>query len=264
MDDLNFDLLKKHPYATGGIVIVGGLVVFYFLSSGSSSSAVPVASSGSSDYQASLSADEQMAQVQAGASVQAQAQQVALQQAQLQQEITDRQTDASLEIGNTQTAAQLALGLAQIQAQRGATDDQYQFEENTTQMQDNVLEEQINSGVLENANNNATALGAVQIQAGVAGKEIDAATGLATNAQNIYAENLPYILTHAGAPQNSALDATDQTAIFETVLSGGNPNVASAGTAGSTTVAVSGNQTQASIVGSLTSGLAALSKGLFG
>jgi hypothetical protein len=169
----NLELLKEHPYATGTVVIVGGVIVFYLLSS-SSSSSTPGANSQSSDYAATLNADSQLAQVQAGAQVQTNAQQVALQQAQLEAQVSNTQTAASLQSNDLSTAAQLAAVLGQISGQvqennsnnYTAVTEQANtdvFNENVVQMQDSVLNDQINAGVVENANNNATNLGADEL-----------------------------------------------------------------------------------------------------
>jgi len=173
---LDFALLKEHPYTTGVVVIVGGLVVFYFLSNSQGSSTV--VSGGTDNTAAVLSADEQEAQIQAGESVQNNAQQVALQQAQLQAQVANNQVAASVAINNTNTAAQLAAALenGQIGLQENNSNNaavttqqanQLLYAQNIQQMQDSVLESQINSGVLENANNNATALAGAQVEAGV-------------------------------------------------------------------------------------------------
>lgn len=267
-----FDLeaIKKHPYATGGIVIVGGLVVLYLLSSGSSST-----SSGSGDYASALGADEQLAAVQAGAAVQQGAQQVQLQQAQLEAQVSNNQTNAAVATGNFQTAAQLAASLASITGQvqiaginSASQANSYVYAENLQSMQDAVLEDQINSGVIENANNNATALAATEYTVGtqgsIASQALTYGYQLSKQAQDTYAAQLPYIESQAGREYNSALDANNANAIFQTILSGGNPGVATAGVGSSAATAASGNAAMASEVGSVTSGLATIVKGLFG
>jgi len=197
----NLELIKKHPYTTGTIVIVGGVVVFYLLSG--SSSAAPAAAS-SSDQSADAY-DAQLAQVQAAADVQTNAQQVQLQQAQLEASVSNTQTQAQLEATQTSTAAQLAATLAQVQASTQQNQDtlaaqtiqqgnELTYASNIQSMQDSVLEDQINSGVVENANNNATALAGVEstndLQATVAGYQAAVATQGVTAAQTVEQQQL--------------------------------------------------------------------------
>lgn len=268
---LNLELLKEHPYTTGAVVIVGGLLILYLMSSGSGST-----SSGSSgDYAASLNADEQLAGVQAGAAVQQGAQQVQLQQAQLEAQVANNQTAASLVTGQTQTAAQLAATLASLASQvqiagisQAGSANQLIYAENLQSMQDAVLEDQINSGVVENANNNATALAATEFTVGtqgsIASQALQYGYQLSSRNQDIYAAQLPFIESQAGKQYNSALDANNANALFQTILTSGNPAVATAGVQSSSSTAASGNSAMASEVGSVTNGLATIVKGLFG
>jgi hypothetical protein len=278
---LNLALIKDHPYATGGVVIVGGLVMFYLLSSSQSSSAAAAqatpAAPGTSDadYQAALQANSQLAQVQASAQVQNTAAQVQLQQSQIAADVANQQTAASIATNNTNTAATLAATLAQISAsvqenqanvsaQTADTANQYVYAENIQEMQDQVLTSQINSGVLENANNNATALAGAEatlsyqqqiaaMQASLVSQGITSSTSLAAQQESDttdlaqqqetnFESNVQSILPNVGKAYNSALDANNALALQQTILTGGNPAVAVAGLGSSSTAVVSGNQ----------------------
>ena len=284
------ELIKKHPYATGGAVLVGGIILFVLLSRGESSSAATTSSSSGLSTGAYMQDQLQMAQISAASSLQQNAQNVQLQTAQLSADTANNQTAAALKASDLQTIAGLAASTFGTQAQvaENATNvnaqtvqqqNQLTYAENIQQMQDNVLMDQINQGSIEQANNNATALagtqitanyqlGVAQLQAGVATAGLTDATNLATNQQNITASTLPYILDHAGDQKNSALDATDQTGIFQTILSGGNSTVAATGTAVSGGAANSGNAATASatksIMGGISSIASSLGAGFFG
>jgi hypothetical protein len=279
-------LIKEHPYATGTIVIVGGIVVFYLLSGSSSASS---ASTSGNSQSGVLAADTQLAQIQAGTAQANAAQQAQVQAAQLQYQAQQDQTSASVDINNTQTAAQLATALYGTQASLQATAlndnaqtvqqaNQALFQQNTVAMQDAVLTNQINSGVIENANNNATAVAGAQIQAQVANNTINSSLTLAQqqeqDAYNInsatseaYNTQIPYIVQKAGQQQNSALDATDQTGIFQTILAHGNPSVASVGSSGSSGTAVANNSTAFNpntALTSLSTAASSIAQGFFG
>ena len=231
---LDLALIKEHPYATGAVVIVGGLVVFYILSGsqGSAGSGALGGGPSSADYQAMLAANSQAAQANAAASVQQQAQQTQLQQAQLEADVSNQQTAASLSASNTSTAAQLAATLAQVaasvqmnqtnmDAQTAQNANQYVYAENIQQMQDQVLESQINSGVIENANNNATALAATQVQADLSSQSITAGLTLAQQQESDYNDLATYIAGKAGQPFNTANDANRATTLYSQILAGG-------------------------------------------
>ena len=257
-------LLKEHPYATGGIVIVGGLAVFYLLSSRSSGAAAPAQASAAPDDSAALAYSSQIAQANAAAQVQSNAQQVQLQQTQLQAQVASQQVASNQEMNDVNTAATLAATLAQIQASaQGTTDtlaaqttqqaNQLVYAQNIQQMQDAVLESQINSGVVENANNNATALAGTEstlnyqqsiavMQATLASQGLTEASDLAEKQQSDFETNVQAILPTAGKAYNSGLDANNALALQQTILTGGNPGVAAAGIRSSSTAVVSGNQ----------------------
>ena len=270
---LDLALIKEHPYATGAVVIVGGLVVFYILS-GSQSSAGSGAQGGgpsSADYQAALASSSQIAQANAAAAAQQQAQQTQLQQAQLEAGVANTQTAAAVATNNTNTAAQLAATLAQIaasvqmnqtnaDAQTAQNANQYVYAENLQEMQDQVLESQINSGVIMNANNNATALAATQVQAGLASQSIAAGLSLAQQQQSDYESNVGAILQKAGQPYNTANDANRATTLESQILAGGNPAPVI------TNQQVQGAQNVAAdtLAGSIVNSLASVATGFFG
>lgn len=274
-----FDLafVKEHPYEIGGVVIAGGLVLFYLLSRGSGTISAP-ASTGSSDYAATLNADSQLAQVAAAAQVQTNQQQAQLQAAQIQAETQAQSIQASVTTNNVNTAAQLAGVLGQISGQvqmneannYAAITEQANnsvSQENIYGMQEAVLEDQINAGVVENANNNATSLAGGEYQIGaqttIASQGLTEAEKLASQQQTQYANEVNMIVPLAGQQKNSALDAQDQTSLFQTILSGGNPSVAVSGNNATSTSVVSGNNAGASKVGTISSGISNLLSGLF-
>jgi hypothetical protein len=286
---LNLALLKEHPYATGGVVIVGGLVVFYILSSSSSTTAAPATSSAtgpnSADYQAALAANSQLAQVQAAAQVQQNAQTVQLQQQELEAQVANKQTDASVATNNVNTAAQLAATLAQISgsvqenqqnlaAQTADTANQYVYAENLQSMQDAVLESQINSGVLENANNNATALAGMestndlqgliaQLQAGVAIKGVDAATTVQQqqlSQQYSLSQQTLDMVQQAGLNHGTQSLENDLTGTIGLALGTSGP--ATAAVTGNTQAAIASSQSTASIINTITGTVGSIAKGL--
>lgn len=273
----DFGLIKEHPYATGAVVIVGGIVVFYLLSSGTSGSTpTMVAGSGTNSNDAAI------AQTNAAAAVQTNAQQVQLQQNQLEAQVANTQTAAAIETNDTSTAAQLAATLAQIQAstaqnrdtlvaQTTDTANQYSYAENLQSMQDAVLEQQINSGVEENANNNATALAGEQLQTGVQIVGITSAAGvqttalgdaltLATQQESDTQANNTFAIENAG---NFGFDKGP--AIIESVLN--NPT-ATAAVQGSAASSIASTAANASIINTLLAGLTkvggAVATGLLG
>lgn len=280
-----FDLppfIKEHPYAVGSAVIVGGIVILYLLSGSSSSSG----SSASSTQAATLQADEAEAQINAGTQQQDAQTSAELQAAQDQQEETDEQTQASVTLGNTQTAAQLAASIYGTQASvaENASDNATTeataanaeiSNQNVYAMQESELEDQINSGVVENANNNATAVAGAQIAAGVTDLGLGDALTLAQQQENdaynlteqndsAYDSEIPYIVQNAGDQKNSLIDATDQTSLFQTVLSQGNPTVAAAGTGASASADSSSNALTSSQTTSISSALSKITTGLLG
>jgi hypothetical protein len=307
---LDLTLIKQHPYATGGVVIVGGLVAFYLLSSAQGGGAQASSSGGMSaaDYQAYLQAQSSIAQANSAAQVQTNAQQVQLQQAQLEAQVANGQTAASIQNNNVSTAATLAATLAQIQAQTQQNSDsltaqtvqnrdmltaqtaqqanQLTYAQNIQQMQDDVLSSQINAGVAENANNNATALASTissndlqsliaklsastattiaGYQAQVASQGVDAATQVQLAAlgqqYNLSKQTLDMVqqagLNHGTASLENALVATIGTAL-------GYPQVGVAGVQGATQASVASSASTASIVNSIASGVSNVVGSLF-
>jgi hypothetical protein len=279
-------LIKEHPYATGGIVIVGGIIVFYLLSGSSSAPSSSATSSGASNQAALLQAQEAEAQINAGTQQQNAQTSAELQAASLQADAQNQATAASVAINQVNTEAQLASSIYGTQASlqatalndNAATEQQANeaiFNQNTVAMQDSVLEDQINSGVVENANNNATAVAGAQIQAGVADLGLgDALTlaqqqesdqyNLTSQNETAYDAEIPYVVQHAGQKQNSIIDATDQTSLFQTVLAQGNPTVATAGTSATSTVARGSQAASTATNTSIASGISGLLNGLLG
>lgn len=252
--DLDLSLLKKHPYATGGAVIVGGVVLFYLMS-GSQGSEQSTSSGSGVDYSSLYAADAQLAQVQAAAQVQTNAQQVQLAQSQLEAAVSNYQTDASLEATKVTTAAQLAATLAQLQSESTRDANQYAYALQIQQMQDQVLMSQINAGVLENANNNATALGATQIAADVSRYSIDAAAVLAQQKEADYQANVQAIIPQAGKSYNTANDANRATTLFSQILAGGDPSAVIVNQNAQAAQNIATTTSTASIINSIAQGL---------
>ena len=142
-------------------------------------------------------------------------------------------------------------------------------------MQDAVLQDQINSGVLENANNNATALAGEVVGAGVTDTAVgDALTlaqqqeldnyNLTSESNAAYDAEIPTIVQKAGNAQNSIIDATDQTGIFQTILSKGNPSVAATASSGSTSEGSVATNASVAKTASITGALTSIAQGLLG
>jgi hypothetical protein len=123
--------------------------------------------------------------------------------------------------------------------------DQLEYQNNLAQLQ---------AGVATQSLNDATLLGQQQLNENY---------NLAETNQQAYDSELPFVLQHAGQQQNSALDANDQTNIFETFLSGGNPGVAAAGVQSSAATAVAGDAQTASIANTITKTAGTVITGLF-
>lgn len=267
-------LLKKHPYATGAVVIVGGIVVFYLVSSGGNASAGTVSSDGGV-----AAADATLGQAQAAAAIQTNAQNAQIQQAQIAASTQNQQTDASVNVQDTSTLAALVAalggnqtGLEVTQSNNDAATLQQQNQEvsnqNVEALQESGIQDQINEAYNINANNNSTSLQGLEDtlteQGAIAQQTLGIAGTLAEDQQTAFDSQIPYIVQNAGDQKNSALDATDQTSIFQTILSGGNPGVAVAGTAASASTANSGNASTASIINSISKLGTSIGAGLFG
>lgn len=270
-------LLKEHPYATGAVVIIGGLIVFYLLSSSQSSgqaASSSAAAPASTDASAALQYDAQMAQVNAGVQTQQLQANVAIQQQAFQADVANNQTAASLEANNVNTAATLAATLAQLQS--GDTQTEYNLEAQTTQqanqlmyaqniqqMQDSVLSTQINAGVLENANNNATALAGTQAtldyqtqlagdQTAVAMQGVTAATDVQeqqdTQQYDLSQQTLSMV-QQAGLNHGTQSLESDLVGLAGTAL--GYPQVGVAGVQSGSAASIASSQATANIIASL-------------
>jgi len=277
----DLELIKKHPYTTGTIVIIGGVVVFYLMSSGSA----PAANSPSSDQTSAEAYDAQLAQVQAAADVQSNAQQVQLQQAQLEASVSNTQTQAQLEATQTSTAAQLAATLAQVQASTQQNKDtlaaqtiqqgnELTYASNIQSMQDSVLEDQINSGVVENANNNATALAGVEstndLQAIIAGYQAAVAKLGVTAAQAVQTQQLSQqydlskqtldMVQQAGL--NHGTESLENDLVGTIGLTLGTSAPATAAVQGNSQAAAASSAATASIINSITGAASKVATGL--
>jgi len=270
----NFEELKQHPYAVGGVIIVGALIVFYYLSQQGSSNASSIGSS--SDYSA---ADATIQQANAAAAIQTNAQNAQIQQSQIAASVANNQTAAQVSTQNTSVLAgliaalsgnQTGLQVAQVNANAATLQQANQevSQQNIYSLQEAGLQDQINQASIENANNNATSLAGfvdqLNAQGAIAAQSLNIAGGLATTQQQQYAQEVSQIIPLAGQQKNSALDATDQTSLFQTILSGGNASVAAAGTNASASAANSGNAAGASKFNSITNGITSLASGFFG
>lgn len=273
---LNIGILKKHPYATGGVVIVGGIVVFYLLSRGGGTT---VASSGGNI----AAADAALGQAQAAAAIQTNGQNAAIQQASIAAQSANYQTSAAEDVSNTQTLASLVAALNGNQTSIAVTrsnNDAATLQQQNAEVSQQNIEAIQEAGIINqtdqafniNANNNQTSLAAflaqLKEQGTIAQQTLGIAGNLAQQQETAFDSQIPYIVQHAGDQKNSGLDATNQTSIFQTILSGGNPNVAAAGTTASGAVAINGNNTGASItnsiIGSITKIGTSIAGGFFG
>ncbi len=240
------------------------------MSKSSSSNTSTQSSGGSGAFASTLQADTQMAQLQAATQQQQIQSQSQLAAAQLAAQVQAQQVNASVQTNNVNTAATLAATLAGISSQTAQAANTAVSNQNIYGMQEAVLADQINSGVVEQANNNATALAASQIQTNaqqaIASQTIAGATALAQQQQSNFQQNVSSIIPLAGQQKNSALDATNQTALFQTILANGNPGVASSGNAATATSAVSGNNQGniAAITSGASSAFNGVMTGLFG
>jgi hypothetical protein len=160
---LDFELLKKHPYAIGSVVIIGGIGVLYLMSSGSTSGPAP-----SSDYAAALNADTQIAAVQAGVATQTANSQAQQNTAAINASVANTQTAAQLSATNTSTYAQLFSSLFSTQAAV-----------KVQSLQDEVINGQTVAAAQEEQDNNQAALQALSEQLGFQSQvEADKTSGL--------------------------------------------------------------------------------------
>jgi hypothetical protein len=259
---LNFDLVKKHPYIFAG----GGLVLFVILYMSMSGSSSATASTAAVTTDGVTDQDVQLAQLQASANAQAQQTAGQVQVAQLNAQVTNTQTQAQVDVNDTNTAAALAATLAGVtagvQTNQSNNDTQValaQVQGNTSIATTNALagiinnqttsaaqtlQTQYNDQTDEYLSDNATNLTAYQsgldYQNSIANLQAQLTSQQLTNQQT----NDQYVLQNAGKPQQSALDATDQTALFASIINpgaagqvaGASASVANVGTAASTSV----------------------------
>jgi hypothetical protein len=196
------EIVKRHPYGTGIIVIVGGLIVFWLLSrkGGGVATSSGTSFDPSADYAAALQAQTQQSSTAAAAGVQNYQTAAALQAAQIQAQTTSQQVAAAQETTDYSTTASLLAQLAQYsaastintsnnQATTTQQTNELAYAQNIQQLQDSVLENEIGAGVAENANNNATAVAGESIQANVADTSLTDQTLLSTQQQTLLAAN---------------------------------------------------------------------------
>lgn len=232
----------------------------------------------------------QTAQIQANANTaitQVQAN-VAVDQIGAQQDETDQETAASLSeamgaygVQNNQISAQtqqqqIAANVANETTQAQVTENQNNLASvlGLVTAQDQMTESENSDQLDALENNNSTSVTLSGQQYGYLNNELDDATAvnltqlgdattLETQAQqnqlNLYNEIIPL----AGQQKNSALDATDQTSLFQTILAGGNAGVAAAGDSVSGTSAVSGNNQAAGIINAVSKPISSIVSGLF-
>lgn len=268
----NLEMLKKHKIGVGIVVVAGGIAVLYVLSSrGSTASAAP---SGDSDI---LAAESAQGQAQAAVAVQTNAQNAAIQQAQINASVQNQQTSAGEDVADTQTLASLVAALDSNKTNIAVTQsnndtavalnaDTLTAQQNIFSIQEAGLEDQINQASQENANNNATSLAALvdqlNAQGQIATQVIGDSYNLSTQQQQYTEENTQALIPTFGKQYNSGLDASAAAAETLTVLSGGNPGVAGAGVVGTSSVANTGTISNASIINSISKLGASIGAGL--
>jgi hypothetical protein len=194
--------------------------------------------------------------------------------------VADTATAAQVAVTNAQTAAQVSV--ASLQA--GVTNAQTagQVQENSDNLAAVLGLVSSQNAVQVNAQNDALATvqtndqtavdlsgqqydylsNTATLQAGVDTTELNDATTVETQAQKNQLALAQTIIPLAGQQKNSALDATDQTALFQTILSGGNAGVAASGNVATSTADTSGNGQLAGVLKTVSPILTAAS-GLF-
>lgn len=205
-----------------------------------------------------------------------------------QQQETDQETQAELEstegaygVQNNQIAAQVQQ--QQIAADVADTTTQAQVTENSDNLasvlglvtsQNDLQESEYNDQLEGIENNNQTAVDLSGQQYGYATDELNDATSinlagltdqtqLETTAQNNQLQLEKTIIPLAGQQKNSALDANDQTSIFQTILSGGNAGVAEEGDLGSAASVAAGDNAATSTNKAIIGGASSVLSGLF-
>jgi len=144
----NFDLIKKHPYTVGALVIGIGLIAFVLLNSGGGGGTAAAAPSGPSAAEVQAAEAEQTNQDQ----ITAQSNQDQFQLAYLQQQqvLQNNQDNQSFNLQMTNLADQLSVAQAQLGTQAALT-------EFTTNAQLQQSQAQLQAQIDINNNNNATA-----------------------------------------------------------------------------------------------------------
>lgn len=194
---MDFSLVKKHPYAFG----IGGIVLFilfyYFMSKGKSS--------GVTSTSGATSADLQLAQIQAGQSVQQTAQQAQLQAAQIQAGVQTTAIKASQDVSNNQTAAQLAAIQAQVAAQTKIVETQSQTQIAQTDALASIVKDQYDSQTMQHQATIDYLNNMTNAQATVALAQIQANQSVVQSAQQTQYELDTQSLSHikdVGGSQN--------------------------------------------------------------
>lgn len=241
----DFSAVKKHP-AIIAVILFGAFIVYRLLnSSGSNAAQVPAQSAVDPSHLAAVQGQtaEQVAQIQADA--------------------VSKQTDASVAISQNQLEAQLAQIDAAFNLGKYQTDAQVTTAGMQQQVQDAAISAASYQKTIDDATINAQTYASAQIE----NKYLDYSHDLATTAESNYEANVQAIIPHAGDKKNSALDATDQTALFQTILASGNPSVAATGTSASASADASGNGAsvaKTTAIAGAVSGIAqSIVKGLF-
>lgn len=261
--EFNPELIKKHPYATGAVVIIGGLVVFYLLSRQSGGAQTASGTSNSGAYTAALQASEQMAQLNSAQQIAQMNAQNQAQANQLQANIVNNQTTAQLEAAIVGSQTSLAANRDTLAAQTAQQANQLQYAANIQQMQDSVLTSQISAGVQEQANAEATQLAGIQTQANYQQNIAQMQAGLLSqNMTNQQAINTA-VLAKAGQSYNTREDADRATAIEQTLISGGSPYVAASGNNLILSGETSGNASTTAMWNSLSNIAGAVAGGFF-
>lgn len=173
-------------------------------------------------------------------------------QQQIAADVANHTTDAQVQENADNLASVLGLVTSQNNLQESEYSDQLQGLENNNATQVSLSGQQY--AYANNELNDATAINLTQLSD---------ATTLETQAQqnqlNLYQEIIPL----AGQQKNSALDATDQTSLFQTILAGGNAGVAVAGDSVSGSSVISGNNQAAGILGTVAKPISSILTGLF-
>lgn len=175
-----------------------------------------------------------------------------IQQQQIAADVANHTTDAQVIENHDNLATVLGLVSSQNQLQMSEYDDQLAGQVNNNQTAVDLSGQQYAYATdeLDDATNiNLTALGDQ--------------TQLETQAQKNQLALEQTIIPLAGQQKNSALDATDQTTLFQTILAGGNAGVAEAGDLGSTVANQSGNSQLAGIIAPIAKPIGSILSGLF-